>query len=269
MPKASVPHLANPPLRYNPALAGSVVLYGPARFCYAPGMNYPQPLLRGTLIRRYKRFLADVLLDDGAIVTAHCANTGSMLSLLEPDAIVWLSRSDNPKRKLQYTWELVTARGALVGINTSLPNKIVAASIASGAMPELSGYQTVRPEQKYGRNSRIDLLLQDSERPDCYVEIKSVTLSRQQGLAEFPDARTTRGQKHLKELSDVAAGGGRAVMLYLVQRDDCEQLALAKDLDPDYADGLADAQQAGVEVLCYACRVSPEGIYPVRKLELA
>lgn len=231
-------------------------------------MKFDTPLVRGTLIRRYKRFLTDVVLDNGETVTAHCANTGSMMSLQEENAEVWLSPSDNPKRKLKYTWELVRARGALVGINTGRANKIVVEAVRAGQIPELSGYDTIKTEQKYGENSRIDILLRGADHPDCYVEIKSVTLSRQDGLAEFPDARTTRGTKHLTELAQMASEGHRAVMMFLAQRDDCHTLALAKDIDPDYVKAFDDARQAGMEVLCYACRVGPDGIYPVRTLDL-
>ena len=190
-------------------------------------MLFPDPLVPGRLVRRYKRFLADIELDDGAVVTAHCANPGSMLGLHEPGSRVWLSPARNPARKLKFTWELVQADGTLVGINTAHPNALAAEAIAAGTVAELGGYADPRREVKYGRNSRIDLLLSSDHRPDCYMEIKNVHLLRREGLAEFPDSVTARGAKHLEELSAMVAAGHRAVMFYLVQRDDCERFAIA------------------------------------------
>lgn len=223
-------------------------------------MNFPDPLIRGRLIRRYKRFLADVTLETGDTVTAHCANPGSMMGLAEPDSEVWLSPSRNPTRKLAYSWELVRAGGGLVGVNTARPNALVEEALAAGRVAELAGYGRTRREVPYGANSRIDLLLEDDARPPCYVEVKSVTLCRGGGLAEFPDAVTARGAKHLGELATVAATGARAVLLYLAQRDDCTRFAVAADIDPAYARAAAAARSAGVEILCYACAVSPAGI---------
>jgi sugar fermentation stimulation protein A len=222
-------------------------------------MRFPIPLMRGRLVKRYKRFLADVTLDDGRTVTAHCANSGSMLGCRDPGAEVWLSHATNPNRRLAFTWELIQVDGGLVGINTGHPNGLVAEAVAAGTIAELAGYARIRREVKYGRNSRIDLLLEGPERPTCFVEVKNVTLARD-GVALFPDAVTARGTKHLAELSDVVAGGGRAVMLYLVQREDCRSFAVAADIDPVYAEALGRARAAGVEALCYACRVSPEAI---------
>lgn len=229
-------------------------------------MEFPDPLISGRLIRRYKRFLADVALADGSEVTAHCANPGSMLGLHEPGSEVWLSPARNPARKLRYSWELVAADGALVGINTGHPNGLVAEAIASGAIAELAGYAEARREVKYGRNSRIDLLLTGNGRPDCYVEVKNVHLCREPGLAEFPDSVTARGAKHLIELSDMVAAGYRAVMVYLVQRGDCDRFAIAGDIDPKYKETLDVALEAGVEAICYACRVSTTGIEVDRPL---
>ncbi|MDX9863026.1 MAG: DNA/RNA nuclease SfsA, partial [Rhodospirillales bacterium] len=216
------------------------------------------PLLRGTLVRRYKRFLADVVLDSGEAVVAHCANSGSMLSVDTPGAEVWVSPARNPERKLRYTWELIRIGDALVGINTQHPNRLAAEAVAAGAIPELAGYSLVRREVKYGRNSRIDLLLEADGRPSCYVEVKNVTMRRDPiGPAEFPDAVTARGAKHLDELAAMVAQGHRAAMLFLVQRTDCCRFAVAADIDPVYAAGLARARAAGVETLCYGCRLSP------------
>jgi sugar fermentation stimulation protein A len=191
-----------------------------------------------------------------------------MLGLTAPGSEVWLSPADNPERKLKYTWELIRDGNALVGINTNHPNRLAAEAVAAGAIPELAGYSDLKREVKYGRNSRIDLLLGGDGRPPCYAEVKNVHLKRGQGLAEFPDSVTTRGAKHLVELADMVALGHRAVMLYLVQRDDCEAFAIAADIDPGYALGLAAARRAGVETLCYACTVAPEGIEVARPLRL-
>lgn len=223
-------------------------------------MKFATPLIRATLNKRYKRFLADVTCDDGTELTVHCANPGSMMGLTEAGSDVWLSDSNNPKRKLRYSWELIAVGDALVGINTAHPNRIVEDAVAAGQVPELRGYGTLRREVKYGKNSRIDLLLQDDDKSDCYVEVKNVTLMRQTGLAEFPDAKTARGTKHLEELALMAEAGHRAVMFYLVQRTDCSSCTVAADIDPAYAAALADAQARGVETLCYDCTISPEAI---------
>jgi sugar fermentation stimulation protein A len=179
-------------------------------------MRYPDPLIEGKLVKRYKRFLADIELSGGKMITAHCANSGSMLELIEPGSEAWVSPANNPKRKLKYTWELVRVRstqvnGALVGINTSLANRIAEEAIIAGSIAELSGYPDIRREVKYGKNSRIDLLLSGTGDTKCFVEIKSVTLKRGE-IAEFPDAVTARGTKHLGELADQVAAGHRAVM---------------------------------------------------------
>lgn len=224
-------------------------------------MKFPAPLIEGTLIQRYKRFLADVRLASGEVVVAHCANSGSMLSVKEPGSRVWLSPAADPKRKLRYTWELLAVGNALVGINTGHPNRLVADAIAAGQIKELAGYPVLKREQKYGKNSRIDILLEAPGRPACYVEIKNVTMKRGPGdLAEFPDAVTERGAKHLREMTDIVKAGGRAVMVYLVQRTDCRRFSVAADIDPAYAAGLAAAMAAGVEALCYGCRIAPDAI---------
>lgn len=229
-------------------------------------MRFPAPLVRATLVRRYKRFLSDHRLASGEVVTAHCANPGTMLGLKEPGMATWLSRSDNPARALAWSWELVKAGRTLVGINTGHPNGLVAEAIEAGAVPELAGYGGLRREVRYGVNSRIDILLEDPARPPCYVEVKNVHLSRRPGLAEFPDCVTERGAKHLRELADVVAAGGRAVMVYLVQRSDCRSFALAADIDPGYAVALDAARAAGVETLCYQCKVRTTGIMMDRPL---
>jgi sugar fermentation stimulation protein A len=234
-------------------------------------MRFADPLRRGHLIKRYKRFLADVRFDDGEEVTAHCPNPGSMLSVSDPGSTVWLSHSDNPKRKLAHTLELIETPGGLVGVNPNRANDLAREAIEAGTIEPLAGYGTIRREVRYGVNSRIDLLLQDDGRPDCYVEVKSVTMRRnggETGLAEFPDAVTKRGAKHLDELAAMVAKGSRAVMLYLAQRSDCGHFAVAADIDPGYADALKHATAAGVETLAVRCTLDPEGISVSDSLEI-
>lgn len=224
-------------------------------------MRFQTPLVPARLIRRYKRFLADCVLEDGREVTAHCANPGSMMGLAEPGMKVWLEPNDDPKKKLRFGWRLVDHEtGHFTGVDTSLPNRMLRAALEAGEVAGLTGYQAVRPEVKYGAGSRVDFLLSAPARPDAYVEVKSVTLSRQPRLAEFPDARTARGTKHLSELSNMVGQGHRAVMLYLIQRTDCDRFTLAHDIDPAYATAYAEARKAGVETLCFDCRISPEGV---------
>ena len=226
-------------------------------------MKFQAPLIEGRLVRRYKRFLADVELKSGGVVTAHCANPGSMLSVDEPGSEVWLSPARNPERKLKYTWEMIRVGPSLVGINTALPNALVEEAILEGKVPELSGYGGLRREVKYGKNSRIDILLEKPGGPDCYVEVKNVTMRRDlspTAPAEFPDAPTARGLKHLEELSRMVEAGHRAAMFYLVQRQDSRACGIAADIDPGYAKALGAALKAGVEALCYGCRLSPHEI---------
>lgn len=221
-------------------------------------MEFATPLVPARLIKRYKRFLADVVLDDGRKVTAHCANPGSMMGLATPGLRVWLEPNDDPKKKLKFGWRLVDhENGHFTGVDTSVPNRALKAALMEGQVPGLTGYKLVRPEVKYGENSRIDFLLSGTK-PDCYVEVKSVTLCRTSGLAEFPDSVTARGAKHLAELAKVAAQGHRAVMLYLVQRTDCDRVTLAADLDPAYAAAFAAAK--GVEVIAMDCKISTKDI---------
>lgn len=226
-------------------------------------MKFETPLIEGKLIKRYKRFLADVELKDGSIVTAHCANSGSMLSVNDAGARVWLTPNDNPKRKLKFTWEIIKIGKAMVGINTQHPNRIVADAIEAGEIAELKGYLGLKREVKYGKNSRIDIFLTADGKPDCYVEVKNVTMKRdraREAPAEFPDAVTARGAKHLDELSDMVAQGHRAVMFYLIQRTDADGFTIAADIDPTYAERLENARKNGVEVVAYGCSVSPKKI---------
>ena len=235
-------------------------------------MRFAAPLLPATLVKRYKRFLADVVLPSGETVTVHCANPGSMIGLAAPGARVWLSRSSNPGRKLAHSWELIEVdlgTGAeLVGINTAHPNALAAEAFAAGAIPELVGYAAIRREVRYGKGSRVDFLLAGPDRPACYVEIKNVHLMRQAGLAEFPDAVTRRGTKHLGELGDMVAGGNRAVMLFLIQIGSARRFKLARDIDPGYGRAFDIARAAGVEALAYRCGITCEGIEVVEPVPI-
>ena len=228
-------------------------------------MLFPTPLRRGTLIRRYKRFLADVALESGNTVVAHCPNPGSMAGLAEPGAEVWLSPAANPKRKLQWTWELVrdAATGSLVGINTGRANAVAEEALRSGLADPALAASTIRREVRYGDGSRVDFLLTSEDGRRCYLEVKSVTLRRSLSpphVGEFPDAVTMRGARHLRELASVCAAGDRAVLLYLVQREDCETVRVAADIDPAYATAASAAREAGVEFRALGCRISPGGI---------
>jgi sugar fermentation stimulation protein A len=254
-------------------------------------MEFTTPLIPATLIRRYKRFLADIRLEDGCEVTAHCPNPGSMMGMAEPGTRLWVEPNEDPKKKLDYGWRLSQYPGAFVITDTSLANRIVAEALYSGRIPELAGYAEIRPEVKYGAASRVDFLLRGAvpgsstvvatatttnaatdaginatpgitpgPRADCYVEVKSVTLARQPGRAEFPDSVTKRGAKHLDELAQMCTLGHRAVMLFLVARDDCQQVTLARDIDPAYAQAFAKARAAGVETLCYDTHISASEI---------
>ena len=213
---------------------------------------------RGVLRRRYKRFLADVRLDGGEEVTAHVANPGAMTGLAEPGATVWLEHDPSPRRRLAWSWRLVeTAAGARVGVDTGAANRLVGAALAAGELAEFVAWPNVARERAYGAGSRVDFFLSGPGRPDLYLEVKSVTLSRQPGLAEFPDTRTARGTRHLCELAAVATAGARAAILYVVQRADCRRFAVAADIDPDYAAAAATARAAGVATVCRGCRVAP------------
>lgn len=225
-------------------------------------MRFQTPLIPAILIRRYKRFLADVRLDDGREVVAHCPNPGSMMGLMDQGLKVWLEPNDDPKKKLNYGWRLAELPGGhFVCVDTSVANRAVRSALEAEAVPELAAYGVVHPEVKYGKNSRIDFLLCGTGLPDAYVEVKSVTLMRKAGLAEFPDSVTARGAKHLEELTHMVQAGHRSIMLYLVQRNDCNRFKLADDIDPAYAAAYAKARAAGVEVLCYATKITPNGVW--------
>ncbi len=223
-------------------------------------MQFDKPLRRGRLIQRYKRFLADIQTDDGEALTIHVPNPGAMLGLSAPGMPVWVSRSDSPTRKLPHTLEMVEADGGLVGVNTMHPNRLVAEALREGRIEALAGYEGVRPEVKYGTASRVDFLLTGAGRPPAFVEVKNCHFHRGDGLAEFPDCVAARSLKHLGELAREVEGGARAVMVFVVQRMDCQAFDTAHDIDPAYAAGLRDAAARGVEVLVYDCEVSVEAI---------
>jgi len=223
-------------------------------------MKFDVPLIETRLVKRYKRFLADVEIPDGEIITVHCANPGSMLGLTEPGIRAWISDSQNPKRKLRYSLEMVEVDGVIVGINTSHPNKLAKEAIELGRISELTGYETLRTEVKYGENSRIDILLQSDGKPDTYVEVKNVHFIRTPGIHEFPDSVTARGAKHLDEMANEVRRGNRAVMLYVIQRNDGDTFKFAADLDPNYCEAFKRAHEAGVEAIAIRCNVTPESI---------
>lgn len=220
-------------------------------------MQFQTPLIRATLIRRYKRFLADVILPDGRQVTAHCANPGAMTGLNTEGMKIWVEPNDDPKRKLNYSWKLAELAGDnWAGIDTSLPNRLVEEALHDKKISELSAYSGIKREVRYGQNSRIDFLLTEQGLPDAYVEVKAVTLCRTAGVGEFPDSVTKRGTKHLEELSDMIANGHRAVMLFVMHRTDCSMLKTAADIDPAYAKAFDSARSHGVEMICYGTSIS-------------
>jgi sugar fermentation stimulation protein A len=234
-------------------------------------MLFQETLLEGRLIERYKRFLADVVLDSGEVVTAHCANPGAMMGLKEPGSRVLLSRATNPNRKLKYNWEFieVAAGGGpmqLIGINTSRPNLLVAEALRDGRLEPFAGYDRIWPEVKYGRNSRIDFLLEKDGAPPCYLEVKNSHLMREAGFAEFPDCVAARSAKHLYELTDMKAAGARAALVYVIQME-AERFDVARDIDPAYDEAFRHALSAGVESYAYVCRITPREVVidrPVR-----
>lgn len=224
-------------------------------------MNFASPLVPATLIRRYKRFLAECRLDDGTEVIAHCANPGSMLGLANPGTRIWLEPNDDPKKKLRFGWRLVQhLDGHFTGVDTAVPNRMLKAALEAREVPALSDYETVRAEVRYGKGSRIDFLLSAEGKPDAYVEVKSVTLCRRPGIAEFPDAKTERGARHMLELALMAKQGFRAAVFFLVQRTDASEVRIAEDIDPYYTKAFLTAYAAGVEVIAHATNISPRGI---------
>jgi sugar fermentation stimulation protein A len=229
-------------------------------------MRFDTRLIRGTLVQRYKRFLADVRLADGQIVTAHCTNTGSMMGCKEPGSTVYISRANGAKRKLGYTWEMLRINGCWVGINTFHPNRLVAEAIEAGVIRELSGYETIRREVVTRRGTRLDLCLEGNQGL-CFVEVKNVTLAID-GTAAFPDAVSERGTKHLRELVRLRRKGHRAAVVFLIQRHDCHLFRPADEIDPDYGRWLRRALRAGVEVLPYAAKVTPREILLTKRIQM-
>lgn len=230
-------------------------------------MKFKQPLIKARIIKRYKRFLSDLELESGEVINAHVPNTGSMKTCWEPGWYAYLSKTDDPKRKLKYTWELTDTGEALICINTNLPNKIIKEALVAQNIEEFAPYQQIKPEQKV-LDSRIDFYLTEAGLPDAYIEVKNVTLKGEKDLALFPDAVSTRGQKHLKDLIHLKQQGHRAAMLYLVNRNDVNVFAPAEQIDPTYAELLRQAHAAGVEILPYQTAISPEGITLAKKVDL-
>ena len=231
-------------------------------------MNFDPPLVSGTLVQRYKRFLFDAILDDGSAITGSCPNTGSMRGLTAPGSRIWMSEHDGPLRKHRHRLELVEADDTIVGVNTGLPNRLAEEAIRDGLVADLGTYPVVEREKKYGRNSRIDLLLSGPGRSAAYVEVKNVHFRRTPDLSEFPDTVTARGAKHLEELGDMAEAGFRAVMLYLIQREDCSRFRICADLDPTYAVGFRRALARGVEAYAVKCAVTSRQIRPVASIAM-
>ncbi len=226
-------------------------------------MDFKEKLTKGKLVRRYKRFLSDIELENGDIVTAHCTNSGSMKTCIEEGAPVYLSRSTNPKRKTRYTWEMIFINNRWIGINTMMPNLLVYEAISEGKIEKLNGYSTIKREVKF-HNSRFDIYL-ENDIEKCFVEVKNVTM-KSGNRAVFPDAVTERGRKHLETLAMVKEAGMRAVMVYVIQRMDVHRFGLATDIDPLYAETLNNVIKSGVEVIALQARVSPEGIDIVGEL---
>ncbi|MCC1491060.1 DNA/RNA nuclease SfsA [Cognatishimia sp. F0-27] len=223
-------------------------------------MRFQTPLVPARLIRRYKRFLADCRLADGREVVAHVANPGSMIGLADPETKVWLEPNDDPRKKLDYAWRLAQVGSATIGVDTGAANRVMREALEARTIEAFAAYGSVRPEVRYSEGSRIDFLLSAEGRPDLYLEVKSVTLSRRRGQAEFPDSVTARGLKHLGDLAAMARLGHRAVLAFVVMRDDTDVMRLAEDLDPAYASGMRAALAAGVEVCAIGCALSPEGV---------
>lgn len=231
-------------------------------------MYFSTPLIRARLVKRYKRFLADMVLEDGRHITAHCANPGAMTGLTVPGTVCWVSKSNNKKRKLSYSWELIKLGEHLVGVSTLHANQIIGDALAKQKIEPLGKIAHVTPEVSYGQQSRIDFLLDYVDSTRTYLEVKSVTLSRYQGLAEFPDSVTQRGAKHLRELAKIAQDGHRAAVLYLVLRNDCQYFKTAQDIDKHYHQASLNAVDAGVEFYCYDCQLSTSDIKLGKRLDI-
>ncbi len=229
-------------------------------------MNFENKLISGVFIKRYKRFFVDIKINN-QIITAHCPNTGSMYGLLKKNNKVWVSKSNNPNRKLKYTLEIIEDRNVKVGVNTHLTNKIVFHALKNNLIREFTNSLEIKPETKFGKNTRFDFLIINKDFK-AYIEVKNVTLSRKKEEAEFPDAVTSRGLKHINELINASKKGYKIFILYLVQREDCKYFSIAKDIDADYAKALAKAVKNNLNVLCYDCKFSTKGIKLNKKIKI-
>ena len=221
-------------------------------------MIFNKKLISGEFVKRYKRFFVDVKINN-KIITAHCPNTGSMMGLLSANNKVWLSKSENPERKLKYTLQIIENKKSMVGVNTHLTNKIVLEALEENSIKELKNLDNIKSEVKFGKNTRFDFLLSKNNKK-IFVEVKNVTLSRKKGVAEFPDAVTARGLKHINELINASKGGFETYILFLIQRNDCNQFKIAQDIDPDYYKLLTEAAKKKLNIICYDCKFSPKGI---------
>ena len=230
-------------------------------------MKFENKLISGLFVKRYKRFFVDVKVKN-KIITAHCPNTGSMSGLLNENNKVWLSKSNNPNRKLKYTLEIIEVKKSKVGVNTHSTNKIVLHALQNNLIDEFSNILEIKPETKFGTNTRFDFLLLNKEKNKVFIEVKNVTLSRKEELAEFPDTVTSRGLKHINELVKAGKKDYKIFILFLIQRDDCKLFSIAKDIDPDYADALAKAVKNKLKILCYDCKFSLKGIKLNNKIKI-
>ena len=221
-------------------------------------MIFNKKLISGEFVKRYKRFFVDVKINN-KIITAHCPNTGSMMGLLIANNKVWLSKSENPERKLKYTLQIIENKKSMVGVNTHLTNKIVLEALEENSIKELKNLDNIKSEVKFGKNTRFDFLISKNNKK-IFVEVKNVTLSRKKGVAEFPDAVTARGFKHINELINASKQGFKTYLLFLIQRNDCNQFKIAKDIDPDYYKLLTEAAKKKLNIICYDCKFSPKGI---------
>ena len=221
-------------------------------------MIFNKKLISGEFVKRYKRFFVDVKINN-KIITAHCPNTGSMMGLLSANNKVWLSKSENPERKLKYTLQIIENKKSMVGVNTHLTNKIVLEALEKNSIKELKNLDNIKSEVKFGKNTRFDFLISKNNKK-IFVEVKNVTLSRKKGVAEFPDAVTARGLKHISELINASKRGFETYLLFLIQRNDCNQFKIAQDIDPDYYKLLTEAAKKKLNIICYDCKFSPKGI---------
>ena len=229
-------------------------------------MNFKNKLISGLFIKRYKRFFVDIKISN-QIVTAHCPNTGSMLGLLKKGNKVWVSKSNNPNRKLKYTLEIIEEKKSKIGVNTHFTNKIVLHALQNNLIKEFKNILEIKPESKFGKNTRFDFLV-TNKKDKIFIEVKNVTLSRKKGLAEFPDAVTTRGLKHINELLNAGEKNYKIFILYLIQREDCETFVIAKDIDPNYAIALSKAVKKNLNIVCYDCKFSSKGIKLNKKIKI-